>query len=83
MKKLLSFFFATVITLSGCTTSTNSIQKVPVTLDNTVPSITVKPIENLSEDFILGCDVSSLIALENSGVIFYNNKKTKITWKKS
>lgn len=32
----------------------------------------VNKIENLSNDFIMGADVSSLIALENSGVTYYD-----------
>ncbi|MGN1119003.1 MAG: glycosyl hydrolase 53 family protein [Oscillospiraceae bacterium] len=32
----------------------------------------VERIENLPEDFIFGCDISSVISLENSGVKFYD-----------
>ncbi|MDE6662072.1 MAG: hypothetical protein K2K46_01890, partial [Lachnospiraceae bacterium] len=32
----------------------------------------VEPIENLSEDFIRGVDISSVIAEEEIGVIYYN-----------
>lgn len=32
----------------------------------------VKKIDNLSEDFIMGCDVSTVISLENSGVKYYD-----------
>jgi arabinogalactan endo-1,4-beta-galactosidase len=32
----------------------------------------VEPIENLSVDFIRGVDISSVIAEENSGVVYYN-----------
>lgn len=32
----------------------------------------VKPIENLSEDFIRGVDISSILAEEDSGVVYYN-----------
>ena len=34
--------------------------------------IYVKKIENLSDDFLMGVDISSLIALEKAGVKFYN-----------
>ena len=34
--------------------------------------IYVEPIENLSEDFIRGVDISSVLAEEESGVIYYN-----------
>ncbi|MFZ5368539.1 MAG: glycosyl hydrolase 53 family protein [Spirochaetota bacterium] len=33
----------------------------------------VKPVENLPPDFIMGMDISSLIALEKSGVVFRNS----------
>ena len=36
------------------------------------PTILVQKVENLPEDFIMGADVSSLLALEESGVKFYN-----------
>ncbi|MBR6046204.1 MAG: glycosyl hydrolase 53 family protein [Ruminococcus sp.] len=32
----------------------------------------VKKIENLADDFIMGCDISSIISLEKSGVKFYD-----------
>ena len=35
-------------------------------------SVYVEPIANLSEDFIRGVDLSSVIVEENSGVIYYN-----------
>lgn len=34
--------------------------------------IHVEPIENLSEDFIRGVDISSVLAQERSGVVYYN-----------
>lgn len=34
-------------------------------------SISIRPVDNLSEDFICGADISSLIALEESGCRFY------------
>ena len=39
-----------------------------------IPSDTlyVKKIDGLSDDFIMGCDISSVISLENSGVKFYD-----------
>lgn len=74
-KKLLPLFLSVLMALTGCAASTPSIQKIPVTLDDSKPSIKVSPIKNLSENFILGCDVSSLISLENSGVKYYNNDR--------
>lgn len=34
--------------------------------------LSVKQVVGLSEEFIMGADVSSLIALENSGVVYYD-----------
>lgn len=36
------------------------------------PTILVPEVENLSDDFIMGADVSSLLAEEASGVVYYN-----------
>ena len=36
------------------------------------PSILVPKVESLSEDFIMGADVSSLLSQEASGVVYYN-----------
>ena len=36
--------------------------------------VVLEPIEGLSEDFLFGCDVSTLIAQENSGVVYYNTE---------
>ncbi|HHX01226.1 MAG TPA: cellulase family glycosylhydrolase [Firmicutes bacterium] len=41
---------------------------------STRPGIFVKKVEGIPEDFIKGVDISSVIALENSGVVFYNTK---------
>lgn len=40
-------------------------------VDNEEPEIHVEKVENLATDFIKGADISSLIALENSGTKFY------------
>ena len=36
------------------------------------PGITVPKVEGMRDDFVMGADVSSLIAQENSGVVYYN-----------
>src|SRR5699024_11869724 len=41
---------------------------------NTDPQLFVQPVEGLYEDTIKGVDVSSLIALEESDVHFYNDE---------
>lgn len=57
-----------------------SVQVDPIT-DPYVPilptameeaDIFVEPVEGLSEDFMLGMDISSVIAQEESGVVYYN-----------
>ena len=40
-------------------------------------NITVLPVEGLSDDFIMGVDVSSLISLENAGVVYYDANGNK------
>lgn len=36
--------------------------------------IQIEPVENISDDFIRGMDASSVLALENSGVTYYNDE---------
>jgi arabinogalactan endo-1,4-beta-galactosidase len=36
------------------------------------PDLFIAPVKNISDDFIKGVDISSLIALEESGVIYYD-----------
>ncbi len=36
--------------------------------------ISIDPVEGLNDDFLFGCDVSTLIAQEKSGVVYYNPK---------
>ncbi len=69
MKKLLRNLTAiplaaTVIITSSCSAA------APVKQSS--ETLYVEKIENLSDDFIMGCDISTVIALENSGVKFYN-----------
>ncbi len=53
------------------TITPEKIDKVETAL-NLSENIYVNPIDGLSEDFLSGCDISSLIAEEQSGVVFYN-----------
>ena len=39
--------------------------------------IFVEPVEDMSEDFIKGMDVSSVISLEESGISYYNRQGEK------
>ena len=41
-------------------------------------NITVLPVENLADDFVMGVDVSSMISVEDAGGVFYEKKKKKI-----
>ena len=68
MKKmlLLVLIFAALL-LCACGASSAPAKK-PVTSE----TLFVKPVENLPEDFILGVDLSSVIAEEESGVRYYN-----------
>ena len=63
--------------LAGCTAESETF--VPETSapetsapETSVPETSVSRIEGLSEDFMLGADVSSLISLEASGRVFYD-----------
>ena len=60
MKKLTGIFLllAILFTLSACGSGDT-------------PTLWVDKVENLSEDFLMGADVSSLISLEESGTVFY------------
>ncbi|MBR5341099.1 MAG: glycosyl hydrolase 53 family protein [Erysipelotrichaceae bacterium] len=51
--------------VSSCTN--NQIRKVESSSE-----VYIRKIENLNDDFIMGMDVSSVIALENSGVTYYD-----------
>ena len=55
---------AATITMSSCSSAASVKQSSE--------SLYVEKIENLSDDFIMGCDISSVISLENSGVKFYD-----------
>lgn len=60
MKNLLALILAAglVLSLAGCAGADE-------------PTILVPKVENLSEEFIMGVDISSLTSLENSGTVFY------------
>ena len=69
MKKLAAVLLVLVFVLSGCCERSDVAATVPT--QGREPTIQVPKVEKLSEDFIMGADVSSLIALEKSGVEFY------------
>ena len=84
--KIIAVFLLIATLLCACTgpsepesTTTPTTQPAPTEPTPTeplptpaLPSITVPKVEGLSDDFVMGADVSSLISLENSGVKFYD-----------
>lgn len=57
--------------ITGCAGKSNSYEaKLPTQAEEA--EIYVEPIEGLSEDFIKGVDISSVLAEEESGVVYYN-----------
>ena len=50
-----------VLSLAACGISTKKLGSA---------NITVLPVENIADDFIMGVDVSSMISVENAGGVF-------------
>lgn len=74
LKKFIPLALVMLI-LTFCTScGKNDGKQVNVTLSDAPAGIFVEKVENLPDDFILGCDVSSVIAQEKSGVVYYNDK---------
>lgn len=67
MKKCLFLILTLAILLTGCNTN-----EMPATEPQQSHQRLVEKVEGLSEDFLLGADISSLIALENSGMVYHN-----------
>ena len=65
MKKIFIMLFILMLlfTVTSCNNNNNSL---------TSDTLNVKKIENIKKDFIFGVDASSVIALENSGVKYYD-----------
>ena len=74
MKKLGVVIIAALLLLTGCGSKEKSIKTVDVKLSESEPGVFVEAIGGLSDDFILGCDVSTIISEEQSGVVYYNDK---------
>ena len=66
MKRMIAVLLMLCLLLSGC--GSGRMAKVNVSSD----TLYVKAVENLPKDFILGMDVSSVLAEEASGVKYYN-----------
>ena len=65
MRKYLFLLFIPILLLTGCNTA-GPVATEPVKK----PGILVEQVEGLPEEFLLGADISSLIALENSGMVY-------------
>ncbi len=74
MKKIIPFILAGAMLLTACGNSAKktTIKVQEVTISDKASGIFVEAVENMSDNFILGCDVSSMIAEEKSGVVYYN-----------
>lgn len=65
---LSSVLIAGCLLLSGCG---GEEKEAPKKSDFEEP-VSVEAVEGLSDEFLFGCDMSMLIAQENSGVVYYN-----------
>lgn len=71
-KKILSAVMAALLA-AGCLTGCGSQRRSAILPDKPEESsIYMEPIDGISKDFIKGMDISSIIAEEESGVIYYN-----------
>lgn len=61
---------SSVLGLAAC--KKDKIEKEEVDMVTSSDSLYVKKVENLSDDFIMGMDASSVISLEQSGVKYYD-----------
>lgn len=80
MKKTVVFALTMLLALSaGCTSAPNLATQEPTqTLGGPVDAgVIVSKADTLADDFIMGADVSSLIAEENSGVVYYGFDGTR------
>lgn len=71
-KKLIPLAAAALMLCTAC--AGKGGKQTNVTISDAPAGIFVEKVENLPDDFILGCDVSSVIAQEKSGVVYYNDK---------
>lgn len=71
IKKLFISILAVVLPLSFSSCQ-KTIKQEKVNVVTSSDSLYVKKVENLSDDFIMGMDASSVLSLEQSGVKYYN-----------
>ena len=67
IKKTIIISLSLMMLILLCTCGTKSVDKV-----TSSDEVYIRKIENIPDDFIMGVDLSSVIALENSGVKFYD-----------
>ena len=71
-KKIVSLALGAMMALSALTGCGESTYKAELPTASEEADIFVAPVEGLSEDFIKGMDISTVIAQEESGVKYYN-----------
>ncbi|SDB31393.1 arabinogalactan endo-1,4-beta-galactosidase [Ruminococcaceae bacterium FB2012] len=57
---------------SGSSSESEAVKPKAEHVKQSSDTLYVKKIENMRDDFIMGCDISSVISLEKSGVKFYD-----------
>ena len=67
IKKTIIISLSLMMLILLCACGTKSVDKV-----TSSDEVYIRKIENIPDDFIMGVDLSSVIALENSGVKFYD-----------
>ena len=73
MKKLLAALTALLLACAACAPTQTPAEETaaPVSGDPVEAGLRVEKVESLSADFAMGADVSSLLSLEESGVVYY------------
>jgi len=76
LKRLIAILTALLLVcLAGCAAATESGAEASAESISAEPveaGLVVDKVDGLPDDFIMGADVSSLISLENSGVVYYD-----------
>lgn len=73
MKKLLAALTALLLACAACAPAQSPAESsaAPVSGEPVEAGVRVEKVESLSPDFAMGADVSSLLSLEESGVVYY------------
>ena len=78
IKNLVSLFLCLIMAVSvfaiiGCKKEDETLKPITPTLkDVSSDTLYVKKVEGLKEDFVMGMDASTVLALEQSGVKYYD-----------